>query len=165
MAVQINTINIGMTDTQRDGVVTILRHVLADQHLLYIKTRNYHWNVVGPLFHTLHELFESQYIQLATDIDNTAERIRYLGAPAIGTLTEFQRYTTLTESPEDYPDAITMITNLVMDHETMIRNLRSYQAACDEEYQDMGTNDFLIGLMQQHEAMAWMLRAFLQERP
>ncbi len=165
MAVQINTINIGMTDTQRAGVVTILTHVLADQHLLYIKTRNYHWNVVGPLFYTLHEVFEAQYTQLATDIDNTAERIRSLGAPAIGTLTEFQRYTTLTESPEDYPDAITMITNLVMDHETMIRNLRGYQAACDEEYQDMGTNDFLIGLMQQHEAMAWMLRAFLQERP
>ncbi len=165
MAVQINTINIGLSDTQRDGVINILTHILADQHLLYTKMRNYHWNVVGPLFHTLHAVFEEQYSQLATALDNTAERIRHLGAPAIGTLTEFQRHTTLTESPEDYPDAITMITNLVMDHETMIRNLRSNQATCAEEFQDMGTNDFLIGLMQQHEKMAWMLRSFLQERP
>lgn len=160
----VNTVNIGISEEHRQGVVNILTRVLADEHVLYIKTRKYHWNVVGPMFHSLHELFEEQYGELADNIDDIAERIRALGAPAVGTLEEFQRYTTLSEEPESYPDATAMLANLVADHETVIRNLRADQEACEKQYNDMGTNDFLIGLMQEHEEMAWMLRSFLHER-
>ncbi len=164
-AVQINMVNTGLTDEQREGVTGLLMRLLADEHILYMKTRKYHWNVVGELFHSLHNLFEEQYTILADRIDDIAERIRALGPPAIGTLQEFRQHTTLAEATDIYPDAVTMVANLVTDHETVIRNLRHDLRACDEQYDDMGTSDFLTGLMEIHEEMAWMLRAFLQERP
>lgn len=164
-AVQINTINIGLDQEQREGVITILTRLLADEHIIYIKTRNYHWNVVGSLFYALHELLEEQYEKLADEIDEIAERIRTLGNPAIGTIQEFQQHATITESPGVYPDALTMIANLVMDHESIIRMLRQDLRICDEQLDDMGTSDFLTGLMETHEAIAWKLRSFLQERP
>jgi starvation-inducible DNA-binding protein len=160
-----NSVNIGLTDEQRAGVVEILNRVLSDQHVLYTKTRNYHWNVVGEHFRDLHKLLEEQYEELEQAIDQVAERTRQLGFPAIGTLTEFLDHATLKERPGDYPDAFTMLANLCGDHEAVIQQLRQDADDCDEKYHDMGTNDFLLGLVQAHEKMAWMLRSFLQERP
>jgi starvation-inducible DNA-binding protein len=157
-------LDIGLTDEQRAGVIEILNGTLSDLHVLYTKTRNYHWNVVGEHFRDLHKLLEEQYEALAESIDEVAERTRMLGAPALGTMTEFLERARLKEQPGDHPDQFTMLSNLCADHEATIRQLREDADACDEEFHDMGTNDFLIGLMQVHEKMAWMLRSFLIER-
>jgi starvation-inducible DNA-binding protein len=157
-------ISIGLTADQRAGVVEILSRTLADLHVLYVKTRNYHWNVVGEHFRDLHKLLEEQYEQLSEAIDEVAERTRQLGAPALGTMGEFLDRATLKEQPGDYPDSFTMLSNLCSDHEAVIQALRKDADDCDEKFHDMGTNDFLIGLMQAHEKMAWMLRSYLEER-
>jgi starvation-inducible DNA-binding protein len=153
--------NIGLSDEQCDNVVKILNTLLSDEYVLYTKTRNYHWNVLGPQFNDLHKFFEEQYTELNVVVDDVAERARTLGAWAFGTLTEFSQHARLSEHPGQYPNARQMIANLLADHETLVRQLRTDSEAA-EKYQDMGTNDFLIGLMQKHEKMAWMLRAFLQ---
>ena len=157
-------IAIGLTDDQRAGVAGILDRTLSDLYVLYTKTRNYHWNVVGEHFRDLHKLLEEQYEQLDEAIDLVAERSRKLGAPALGTLKEFLAHASLKEQPGDYPDAFTMLSNLCSDHEAVIQWLRQSADDCEEKYHDMGTNDFLIGLMQEHEKMAWMLRSYLEER-
>ena len=157
-------IEIGLTDQQRAGVAAILDRTLSDLFVLYIKTRNYHWNVVGMHFRDLHKLLEEQYDQLEEAIDLVAERSRKLGAPALGTLKEFLDHASLKEQPGDYPDAYTMLSNLCGDHEAVIQWLRQSADDCEEKFHDMGTNDFLIGLMQEHEKMAWMLRSYLEER-
>jgi starvation-inducible DNA-binding protein len=160
----IEKVNIGLTDEQRAGVAEILDRTLSDLYVLYTKTRNYHWNVVGEHFRDLHKLLQEQYEELDEAIDLVAERSRKLGAPALGTLTEFLDRASLKEQPGDYPDSFTMLMNLCGDHETVIQWLRQAADDCDEKYHDMGTNDFLIGLMQEHEKMAWMLRSYLEER-
>ena len=154
--------NVGLLEEQREGVVVILNTLLADEFLLYTKTRNYHWNVVGPQFNDLHKFFEAQYNELDEIIDDVAERSRALGGNAIGTLTEFLQYTRLKEETGHYPEARDMIATLLADHEAMISQLRVDLDICGEQYHDAGTNDFLTGLMEQHEKMAWMLRAFLE---
>jgi starvation-inducible DNA-binding protein len=153
--------NIGIQDTNREEVVELLNRLLADEHVLYIKLRNYHWHVVGPQFDQLHRFFEEQYTELAESIDVIAERVRTLGGHALATMAEFVNESRLEEHPGHYPDANQMIVNLLEDHEAIIRHLREDQERCDEEYNDMGTNDFLIALMEAHEKLAWMLRAFL----
>lgn len=160
----ISTIDIGLTDEQRMGVGSILDRTISDLYVLYTKTRNYHWNVVGMHFRDLHKLLEEQYEELDTAIDLVAERSRKLGTPALGTLKEFLAHASLKEQPGDYPDAYMMISNLCGDHEAVIQWLRKSAEDCDEKYHDLGTNDFLIGLMQEHEKMAWMLRSHLEER-
>jgi starvation-inducible DNA-binding protein len=155
---------IGLTDEQRDGVIQILNTLLSDEYVLYTKTRNYHWNVVGPQFNDLHKFFEEQYTKLNEIVDEVAERARTLGGAAVGTLTEFSQRTRLAEQPGQYPSARDMITHLLTDHQAIIRNLRNDVETC-AEYHDMGTNDFLTGLMEQHEKMAWMLRAYLEGEP
>lgn len=154
--------NIGLTDEQRQGVVQILNSVLADEYVLYTKTRNYHWNVLGPHFHDLHKFFEAQYTELAEIVDDVAERARALGRPALGTLAEFLQRTRLKEQPDTYPGAKEMITNLLADHEALIRTLRADLETCADRYHDIGTNDFLTGLMEKHEKTAWMLRACVE---
>jgi starvation-inducible DNA-binding protein len=156
--------SIGLAEDQRKGVVAILHTLLADEYLLYTKTRNYHWNVVGPQFNDLHKFFETQYSELNDIVDEVAERARSVGGNAIGTLAEFLQQTRLKEHPEHYPDARGMIADLLADHEAVIRHLRVDLETCAETYHDMGTNDFLTGLMERHEKMAWMLRAFLAEK-
>jgi starvation-inducible DNA-binding protein len=156
------SLNIGLSEEQREGVVAILNTLLADEYLLYTKTRNYHWNVVGPQFNDLHKFFEAQYNALNEIVDDVAERARSLGGNAFGTMTEFLKHTRLKEQPGHYPDDRGMIANLLADHEALIRYLRVDLETCAEKYHDAGTNDFLIGLMEQHEKMAWMLRAFLE---
>ncbi|MDX1520889.1 MAG: DNA starvation/stationary phase protection protein [Anaerolineae bacterium] len=153
---------LGLSEEQRVGVIEVLNRVLADEHVLYTKLRNYHWNVVGPQFHALHEFFENQYDEVKLIGDEVAERARAHGGKAIGTLKEFSDWSRLEERPNDYPSAHKMVSNLVEDHETMVRNLREDAKKCSEEYNDVGTEDLLVGLLQKHEQMAWMLRSFIE---
>jgi starvation-inducible DNA-binding protein len=151
--------NIGLNDGQRDGATRILAGVLGDLHVLYVKTRNYHWNVTGPHFNDLHKWFGEQHDQLAAAIDEVAERIRALGRRSPGSMAEFLQAARLTEqSPQQTPDARGMVAALLADHESAVRQLRADAERCNE-LGDAGTNDFLIGLMQDHEKTAWMLRA------
>ncbi len=154
-------INTGISDRNRNESVKILNQLLSDEYVLYTKTRNYHWNVTGPDFSELHKFFESQYEELDGIIDETAERARSLGGRPFGTLKEFLHETRLKEFPADDPDARKMTARLLEDHELMIRNLRRDLTLCAEKYSDMGTSDFLTGLMERHEKMAWTLRACL----
>lgn len=154
-------LNIGLTDKQLNGSVAIVTKVLADANVLYTKTRNYHWNVVSTDFKELHSLFQEQYELMAIAIDEIAERIRMLGAKAIGTHQEFNENATLKEQPGDYPDAKTMVKNLLNDHESVIRALREDLKTCEDKFEDKSTADFLSQLMQNHEKMAWMLRSYL----
>jgi starvation-inducible DNA-binding protein len=160
---QVNA-NIGLTDEQREGVVLMLNTMLADEYLLYTKTRKYHWNVVGSQFNDLHEFFEEQYNELNDIIDEVAERARAMGGNAMGTLAEFLKHTRLQEHQGEYPEAREMLAHLQADHEATIRQLRVDLETAADMYHDMGTNDFLTGLMERHEKMAWMLRSFAEGR-
>lgn len=152
---------IGIPEKNREGMIKILTMLLCDEYLLATKTKKYHWNVVGSDFNELHEFFEEQYKELDGAVDEIAERIRALGGQAVGTLVEFSENARLKEDPGIYPDAQTMIANLLDSHESAIRTLREDVDAADEKFHDMGTNDFLIDMMRKHEKMAWMLRAYL----
>lgn len=156
------SINIGLTDQQRQGVVDILNNVLADAYLLLIKTKKYHWDVVGPQFRTLHELWQEQYEALTLSIDAVAERVRMLNGYPLGTADGFLKNSSIKEHPGDLPTADEMVQRLVVDHEQIIRNLRKYVDQTSEEFHDEGTSDFLTGLMEDHEEMAWMLRSFIE---
>jgi len=155
-------VNIGLSEGPRQAVAKILSALLADEYVLYTKTRNYHWNVVGPQFNDLHKFFEAQYEALDDVVDEVAERIRTLGGKAAATLAEFRELTRLREHPKQYPDARDMLGHLLADHEAVIRTLRADLETVAEKHGDIGTNDFLTGLMERHEKMAWMLRAFLE---
>jgi starvation-inducible DNA-binding protein len=155
-------VNTGLSEKQRGGVVKILNTLLADEYVLYTKTRNYHWNVIGSDFHALHKFFQEQYEQLDEIADDVAERVRALGGVSAGSLDEFIRLTRLSEKGGAPSSAERMIENLMADHEAVIRSLREDLVACDEKFGDTGTNDFLTGLMETHEKMAWMLRAHLE---
>jgi len=157
--------NIGLTDKQREGVVQILNTLLADEYVLYTKTRNYHWNVVGPQFNDLHKFFEAQYEALNDVVDEVAERARSLGGWSVATLAEFLKRSRLKEHPGEYPAARDMISNLLGDHEAVIGSLRIDLETCTEKHHDAGTTDFLTGLMEKHEKMSWMLRSYLQGKP
>jgi starvation-inducible DNA-binding protein len=157
------TLNIGISESNRDSIVKILNAVLADEYVLYTKTRNYHWNVVGPQFNDLHKFFEAQYEALNEVVDDVAERARSLGGKAFGTLAEFSQTTRLEEQPGKQPPAPAMVANLQADHEAMIRALRADLETVMEKYSDAGTSDFLTGLMEKHEKMAWMLRSFAEK--
>lgn len=154
-------VNIGLSPNARKKVISVLSDVLADQYVLYTKTRNYHWNVTGEDFAQYHELFEKQYSAIDEDIDDVAERIRALGAKTPATLSEFIKSATLKEHPGKFPYSKAMIANLLADHETVIRNLRKGIEICDD-VDDDGTEDFLTQLLEKHEKTAWMLRATLE---
>ena len=155
-------LNIGLSEQDRKGVVDILNVLLADEYVLYTNTRNYHWNVVGPQFHDLHKFFESQYEELNDVVDDVAERVRALGGPALGSLTEFLKHTRLKEHPGHSVHTLEMVKNLLMSHESIIQSLRVDLETCADKFHDIGTNDFLTGLMERHEKMAWMIRAMLE---
>ncbi len=154
--------NLGIDPKDRAGAVKILNALLADEYVLYTKTRNYHWNVVGPQFNDLHKFFAEQYEAIGDFVDDVAERARTLGGHAVATLGEFAEAARLKEHPGQYPSAEDMLENLLADHEAIIRQLRTDADAAGTELHDVGTNDFLIGLMEEHEKMAWMLRSFLE---
>jgi starvation-inducible DNA-binding protein len=155
-------INIGLTEEQRQGVVNLLNQDLADAYLLLVKTKKYHWDVVGPQFRSLHQLWEEQYQILTETIDSVAERVRTLGGYPVGTMEGFLKVASLKEHAGDVPKATGMVAKLVEDHEQIIRNLREHIDRCSEEFHDEGTADFLTGLMEGHEEMAWMLRSFIE---
>ncbi|MBD2114482.1 MULTISPECIES: Dps family protein [Cyanophyceae] len=155
------SINIGLSEQERQGVTEILNKVLADAYLLLIKTKKYHWDVVGPQFRTLHELWKEHYEALTISIDSVAERVRQLNGYPLGTAEGFLKNASLKEHPGDLPSAQEMVKRLVNDHEQIIRNLRGFVDQTSEEFHDEGTSDFLTGLMEAHEEMAWMLRSFL----
>jgi starvation-inducible DNA-binding protein len=153
--------NIEISDNDLKEVATILNSLLADEYVLYTKTRNAHWNVEGKSFMELHKLFEGQYEALATIVDDIAERVRSLGHFALGSLKNFLSVTRLLEDMEDFSDSFHIIQTLLEDHETIIRILRNNIITISEDSKDFGTIDFLTGLMEQHEKTAWMLRSYL----
>lgn len=154
--------NIGLSEEQRSGVIELLNQDLADAYLLLIKTKKHHWDVVGPQFRSLHLLWQEQYEALTINIDEVAERVRTLGGYPVGSAEGFLKYATIKEHPNDVPSAKVMVERLVDDHEQVIRNLRNHVEQCSEKFGDEGTADFLTGLMEQHEEMAWMLRSFIE---
>lgn len=156
-----NQLDIGLSDKQRNGVIDILNAALADEFVLYAKTRNYHWNVTGPQFNDLHKFFESQYEEIEGFIDATAERARALGGTALGSLQGFLKHTRLKETTGAPPAAMNMVAGLLADHQTIIRQLREDISTVSDKYGDEGSVDFLTGTLEAHEKMAWMPRAFL----
>ncbi len=153
---------IGLEQDSRVRVCELLQRTLADEVALYTKTRNYHWNVMGPRFHTLHLFLEGQYQFLQEKSDEVAERIRSLGEYAVGSMAEFVELTRLQEQlAHTHPTATEMLATLTDDHESVIRSLREDIDRCEDELGDAGTADFLTGLMEDHEKQAWMLRSHL----
>lgn len=150
--------NIGIEKQNREAVSEALQQLLADEMLLYVKTRNYHWNIRAKNFSELHTFFEEQYTELEQIIDEVAERIRMLGHLSIGTMKDFMDYTHLEE--QDYTTkAKVQIQRLIEDHEVIIQFLRKCGRHFDDEYKDLGSSDFVIALMEQHEKMRWMLES------
>ena len=151
---------IGISEKNLDGVITTLSTALSNEMTLYIKTRKAHWNVSGESFMELHKLFENQYTQLESSIDEVAERIGKLGGKAIGTMKEYSKLTIIKEFPGKYSSSKDLIKELLKDHETIIIQLRKDIENCSEKYKDAGTTDFITGLMEQHETIAWTLRRY-----
>jgi len=153
-------VNIGISTENREAIANALSSVLADSYLLYLKTHNYHWNVTGKLFHSLHEQFEEQYTELAEAIDEIAERIRALGFRAPGTFKEFQSLTSIEED-SDQPDAKEMVSRLVGGNEQLLRTAREALKPA-QEGEDEATIDLLTQRLDIHSKTAWMLRSHLE---
>jgi starvation-inducible DNA-binding protein len=154
-------INIGIDDKTRATIAKGLSRLLADTYTLYLKTHNFHWNVTGPMFQTLHLMFEQQYNELALAVDLIAERIRALGYPAPATYREYAKLTSIAET-EGVPKAKDMIRLLVEGQETVIRTAREIFPLTDAA-NDEPSADLLTQRLQIHEKTAWMLRSLLEE--
>lgn len=152
-------INIGIAEQDRAAIAEGLSRLLADTYTLYLKTHNFHWNVTGPMFNTLHLMFEGQYTELSLAIDQIAERIRALGFPAPGTYAAYSRLSSIKEE-EDVPNAEDMIKQLVQGQEAVARTARGIFPLLDK-VSDEPTADLLTQRMQVHEKTAWMLRSLL----
>ncbi len=150
-----------MAEARSKGVAEAAAKLLADSYTLYLKTHNYHWNVVGPMFNSLHTLFETQYTELALAVDEIAERIRAIGYPAPGSYREFAKLTTIEEG-QPGTKALDMVRNLARDHERLAASakglIEAAEAAEDDVSTDLGTRR-----MEVHEKTAWMLKAHLEE--
>ncbi|HXV24808.1 MAG TPA: Dps family protein [Alphaproteobacteria bacterium] len=153
-------IDIGIKEDDRRAIAEGLSRLLADSYTLYLKTHNYHWNVTGPMFNTLHLMFETQYTELAQAVDQIAERIRALGHPAPGSYRAFSRLSSIQEE-EGTPSAEEMIRQLVIGQETVVRTSREVFPTV-ERANDEPTADLLTQRMQIHEKNAWMLRSMLE---
>lgn len=154
-------IDIGINEKHRAEIAEGLAKLLADSYTLYLKTHNFHWNVKGPMFQTLHLMFETQYTELALAVDLIAERIRALGFPAPGTYAEFSRLSSIKEAP-GVPKAEEMIKLLIEGQEAVVRTARSVFPVV-EQANDEATADLLTQRMQLHEKTAWMLRSLLEQ--
>ncbi len=152
-------IDIGLTQTQRKTIADGLSRLLADSYTLYLKTHNFHWNVTGAMFQSLHTLFENQYQELADAVDEIAERIRALDCPAPGSYAAFSKLTTVKEATT-VPDTKEMISQLITDQEIIIRTARDLFPAVESSH-DQATLDLLTRRMLIHEKNAWMLRSLL----
>ncbi len=153
-------IDIGINEKNREEIAKGLSRLLADTYTLYLKTHNFHWNVTGPMFQTLHVMFEGQYTEMAGAVDAVAERIRSLGVKAPGSYQEFSKLTSISESIGD-KSANQMIAELVAGHEAVTKTARSIFPIVDEAH-DEPTADLLTQRMQIHEKTAWMLRSLLE---
>ncbi len=153
--------NIGLSESNSKDIADQLSVLLADTYLLYLKTQYYHWNVTGPLFGSLHLMFETQYQELAQEVDRIAERIRALGFEAPGTYRQYAELTTLKED-EILPSANQMLINLLEDHESICHRARSILASAGECH-DEGTLDLISDRVESHEKTAWMLRSSIAE--
>jgi starvation-inducible DNA-binding protein len=151
-------ISIGLDDNARTGMAEGLSRALAGTYTLALKTQNFHWNITGPRFHSLHALFEAQYTDLQAAADDLAERIRALGVVAPGGLSRFADLSPISDAPEVPPGADAMVTTLAADHDTLSRTLRALivEAA---DIGDEATADLLTGRLSTHEKAGWMLRA------
>lgn len=156
------TVNIGIAEQDRKEIADGLSRLLADSYTLYVKTHNFHWNVTGPMFQTLHTMFEQQYTELAEAVDLVAERIRALGFFAPGSFSEFTRLATVKEASQGHITANDMIRQLVEGHETVVRTCRQVFPVV-ERASDEPTADLLTVRMQAHEKTAWMLRSLLEQ--
>ena len=152
-------IDIGISKKDRKAIAEGLSRLLADSYTLYLKTHNFHWNVTGPMFNTLHLMFETQYLELATAVDEIAERIRALGFPAPGSYAAYSTLSSIKEA-EGVPPAEAMIRELVDGQETVVRTARGIFPVVDAAH-DEPTADLLTRRMQLHENNAWMLRSLL----
>ncbi len=153
---------IGIKEQNAHAVAVQLSKLLADEFILYTKTRNAHWNVEGTDFHSMHIFFESQYEQLDEMMDSVAERIRKIGHYAPGTVSQLVRLTHLSEYTERDNKSLSFIRELLEDHESVIEFLRGNITPFADTLHDLGSSDFITGLMEKHEEMAWMLRAHLK---
>lgn len=151
-------INIGINQKNRQSVAFELSKILADEFVLFTKTKNAHWNVEGIDFYDKHKFFEEQANQLNDLVDSVAERIRTLGHIAPASLKSYLQLTQLTESKQSKYDSQSVIRELLSDNETIIKHLRENINIFANDYEDLGTSDFITGLMQDHEKMAWFLR-------
>ena len=156
-------IEIGITENNSQHVANELAKILADETLLYIKTKNAHWNIEGPDFYDKHKFFETQFGELDTLIDSVAERIRTIGHYAPASLKTYLDLTHLTEQSSEKNDSRGFIKELLEDHESIIIVLRENIRAFVSDYHDLGTSDFITGLMEAHEKMAWFLRSHLNK--
>ena len=154
------TPDLGIAESDRTELTKQLSSLLADTYTLYLKTHNYHWNVTGPLFRSLHLMFEEEYTEMWAAVDDIAERIRSLGAPAPGTYAEYSRMSSVKER-EGVPAATEMIEDLVVGHETVVRTARSL-AKTAEGAGDLATADLATQRIDVHEKTAWMLRSMIQ---
>ena len=154
-------INLGIGEKDRARIAEGLSRLLADTYTLYLKTHNFHWNVKGPMFQTLHLMFETQYTELALAVDLIAERIRALGFPAPGTYAAYAKLSSIKET-DGVPDATDMICLLVQGQEAVVRTARKIFPVVNKA-NDEPTADLLTQRMQVHEKTAWMLRALLEE--
>ena len=155
-------INIGISDKHRKAIADGLSHVLADTYTLYLTTHNFHWNVTGPMFNTLHQMFMVQYTELWNAVDPIAERIRSLGHWAPGSYSQFSALASIGEAPATTPKALEMVRILVAGHEAVARTARSVLPVADEAH-DEPTADLLTQRLTVHEQAAWMLRSLLEE--
>ena len=154
-------IDIGIRETDRKEVAEGLSRLLADSYTLYLKTHSFHWNVTGPMFQTLHLMFETQYNELALAVDLIAERIRALGLPAPGSYKQYAKLTTIEEA-DGTPPAREMIRQLVLGQEAVVRTARTVFGAAEKAGDDASV-DLLTQRIQLHEKTAWMLRSLLEE--
>ncbi len=154
-------INIGLSDTQRKQIADGLNKLLADSYTLYLKTHNFHWNVTGPMFQTLHLMFETQYNELFLAVDLIAERIRALGHYAEASYSQFSKSTGVKEET-GHPSAEDMIRQLIEGQEQVVRTARELLTKCEEAH-DAPTADLLTQRMELHEKNAWMLRSLLEK--
>jgi len=155
-------INIGIGEKDRAAIAQGLSRLLADTYTLYLTTHNFHWNVTGPMFNTLHAMFMTQYTELWAAVDPVAERIRSLGHPAPGSYAQFSKLASVPDAPVTPPKALEMVRILVQGHEAVARTARSLFPVADEAG-DEPTADLLTQRLTVHEQTAWMLRSLLEE--
>jgi len=154
------SIKTGIVEDKRSEIAKGLSVLLAESYTLYLKTHKYHWNVTGPMFQTLHLMFEQHYTELALAVDEIAERVRVLGVKAPGSYTEFSKLSSVSEDPSTDVVAQDMITNLLADHEQVVRSAKAILPML-EGANDEGTNSLLGARIEFHEKTAWMLKSLL----